>query len=732
VTTAVFESFFAHCREGLCVIDAEGVIRHANTTLRIVLGCDEQDVVGRPVSTLLHPEDRERVAGELRTLTERHARGTIDARWRVFRGFRWLSWQVDPHGDMLFCRLRAVTMGDEPLVQSVCEALPSPIFVLQENGTCVLCNDAYGRLVGRPPAELVGSNLADAPFSPELRDALQTHARGVIQTGAPALLKDGTLATPDGRSSAFQIRMVSVHVRGEAVALAVAEDVTERRAAESALARSEASFRRLIERAPDAIFVHRGGIVVYANAVAASILGYADPAELLDLPFREVVAAEDRPSIDDLCASPRELRMVRQDAAILQLEATVHTVDFDAQEAMLVFARDITEQQRMQARLQHADRMVSIGTLAAGVAHEVNNPLSYVLANLDHARRTLAELAELADAAAMRERLTELAPMLEDAETGAQRVRGIVGDLSTFSTPTDETRRPLDVRTVLDAALQMANNEIRHRAELEKDYGDVPLVLGSDSRLAQVFLNLLVNAVHALPERGKNRLRVVTATSPAGAAVIEVHDSGVGIEAAQLARVFDPFYTTKPVGGGMGLGLSICHAIVEAHGGTIELESAVGEGTIARITLPAATPLSRPRVIAAAPAGVASRLRILVVDDEAAIGRVLVKMLGREHATQMVQSGEAALELLAREAFDVVFCDLMMPRMGGDELYRRAVAAHPSCADAFVFMTGGAFTQGARAFLAGVPNAVIGKPFDFGEIRRIVAELAANSPTSIE
>ena len=472
MTAAVFESFFAHSREALCVLDADGRVQHANPSLLVVLGCAEAELVGHPCVDMIHPEDRERATRELRSLSERGVRGVFDARWRQPDGtYRWLSWQVDPHGDTLYCRLRAVTMADEPIVQTLCDALPSPVVAWNEDMSCVLSNEAHARMLGRASSEIVGARLDELGYPLALREALRTQVARVFATGEPVLLREVPFVGQDGRSVWYQMRAIAVGIGRKSVALCVAEDISERRAVELALARSESSFRRLIECAPDAILVHRGGAVVYANPLAGRMLGYDDAVDLVDLPFRDLVALEDRAAVERIQGAAHELRMLRRDGTTIHVEATVHFVDFDGQEATLLFARDVTERRRIQAQLQHADRMVSVGTLAAGVAHEINNPLAYVLANLDHTQRALAEVAALEEAAPMRERLAELEPLIQDAVSGARRVRDIVGDLRTFSNPQDDTRRPVDVRNVLDTALHMADNEIRHRAKLVKEYG---------------------------------------------------------------------------------------------------------------------------------------------------------------------------------------------------------------------------------------------------------------------
>ncbi|MFY1828945.1 ATP-binding protein, partial [Myxococcus fulvus] len=241
-----------------------------------------------------------------------------------------------------------------------------------------------------------------------------------------------------------------------------------------------------------------------------------------------------------------------------------------------------------QAQLVQAGRMAAVGQLAAGVGHEINNPLAYIVSNLEHASEESDMLArELGETRAAGTRLREVGQALREALHGADRVRRIVRDLKTFSRPDDEKQGPVELGAVLDSAVKIAMGELRPRAKLVRDYGDVTWVEGNEARLAQVFLNLLINAAQALPEgrAEQNEVRLVTRGGADGWVVAEVRDTGSGISPESLGRIFDPFYTTKPVGVGTGLGLSLCHAYVTAMGGTISVESELGKGSVFRVSL---------------------------------------------------------------------------------------------------------------------------------------------------
>jgi signal transduction histidine kinase len=382
-----------------------------------------------------------------------------------------------------------------------------------------------------------------------------------------------------------------------------------------------------------------------------------------------------------------------------------------------------SERRELQARLAQTDRLTSLGTLAAGVAHEINNPLAYVLLNLGYVSEELARVAP-ADP-----RSSEMRLALDHAREGAERIRDIVRGLKTFSRPESEVLAALDVTHIMEASLAMVAHEIRHRARLVKDYRPVQQVVANEARLGQVFLNLLLNAVQALPEgKEDSEIRVVIRSPGAQRVLIEVHDNGSGIAPHVQGRIFEPFFTTKPVGIGTGLGLAICHGIVTSLGGTLSFQSEVGRGSVFRVELPAARlAIGATAAAHALASGTPSpregqqRGRILVVDDEPIVCFSLERLLSTEGEVVAVTSAAQGLaRLRAGDRFDVILCDLMMPEMDALAMYDAVRAIAPDQADAMVFVTGGAFTERARTFLDQVANPSLGKPFDVDALLSLV------------
>ncbi len=304
-------------------------------------------------------------------------------------------------------------------------------------------------------------------------------------------------------------------------------------------------------------------------------------------------------ALEERSAFETEHRIVRPDGQhrFVQARARVLVDDSGTHSKMIGTVQDVTEHKEMQTKLAHAERMASLGTLAGGVAHEINNPLSYVISNLEFMSGGLGGVENVVPPNWLAGTRQVLAETLE----GAERVRRIVQDLLAFTRPSKQMG-PVDVHQVLDLAVHMASSQIRYRANLVKDYFDIPLVRGDASRLGEVAINLLINAAQAIPDGRptENEIRVVTRTDGADRVVIEVRDSGCGIPPEIRSRLFEPFLTTKPVGKGTGLGLSICHGIVTSLGGEITVESEVGKGSTFRVSIPVAGQTDDPAQLATA------------------------------------------------------------------------------------------------------------------------------------
>lgn len=402
--------------------------------------------------------------------------------------------------------------------------------------------------------------------------------------------------------------------------------------------------------------------------------------------------------------------------------------------AVMIF-RDVSEQRHLRQQAELNDRLAALGTLAAGVAHEVNNPLSFIIGNQQYARDELTSLEKSLrrspemDKDEVLTKLDSVAAALKDALSGCERVRVIVSELKKLGRPTTPNLGSLDVRAVLDSALSVTHSELSARARVVREFATCPRVRADETRLNQVFVNLLLNAAQSIaPGRADtNEIRVVTGTSVHGGAFIEVRDTGSGISRDLVPRIFEPFFTTRGLETGSGLGLSISHGIVTSFGGTLEVESRVGSGSTFRVTLPAnATVSSYPPPPLSEPPraeGVGPRIKVLFIDDERILLDALIRALDSHYLVETVTSAKAALALFERgHEYDLIVCDLMMPGMTGMDLFEQMRAKYPEHGARTVFMTGGAFTPGAQKFLSSVRRRVLEKPFSNKELVEFVAQ----------
>jgi PAS domain S-box-containing protein len=479
-----------------------------------------------------------------------------------------------------------------------------------------------------------------------------------------------------------------------------------------------------------------------------------DPEQVLGTPLHELAEPDDRGRVEELLDDVARLRESRTyDTTYRRPDGTAThfnsiaspVVSSGESMGIVVVSRDVTEQKKMEAQLAQADRLSSMGMLAAGVAHEINNPLSYALYNLrslqddlpglleamrvyqtrlnDHLGRAAVEAIVGSAANGMNPAmLADIQDRIHDAYKGTQRIRDIARGLGTFSRVEEDKLVPVSLIDVIEAALSMCFNELKYRARVVKDYGKTRTVMASEGRLSQVFLNLFVNAAHAIEEGdvASNEIRVRTWTQ--GETICaEVRDTGSGIDPAHLEKLFEPFFTTKETGVGSGLGLPISKGIVEGYGGTITVNSELGRGTSVEIRLPGRVEV----VVPAASVQVAEDAgsvhgRILVVDDEEGMRTAMVRML-RGHETVLASTGEVAKGILEDDpAFDLILCDMMMPKVSGMDLHRWLAQENPHLAEQVIFITGGAFTPRAQDYLSTVDNLWLEKPLDVGNFKKIV------------
>jgi len=624
--------------------------------------------------------------------------------------------------------------------EDVFDAFPVGLARVDDRGIILAANERLVQLLGLRMRTTVGRPLVSFLAPSSQRDLLHHLARAFVSGGYEDL--EVALATPDGapRWVHLATSREADGPGGQRRALVSFFETTEQRQAERRLQQSEASHRALIEFLPDAVWVHRQGRLLYANEAARRLLEWGD-GHIEGQALSAWIHPDDREKAQDLWQQAADRRCHLGPWALRAVDVTGTTVDVEAHEYAVVFdgawanatiARDLTDRHRLQAQLIQNDRLASMGTLSAGIAHEVNNPLSFILTNLETALEALPPSPSP---------LAEVRESLEEAWEGAVRVKELVREMRKLSHFDDE-ERPVDLREVAEAALRVARKELEYRARVEAELppDGQTVVLGNRGQLFQVVLNLLLNAAQALvgtrrggatpPAAGSSHVVQVRVRVTGRWVVVEVEDDGPGIPPEAQHRVFEPFFTTKPVGEGTGLGLSICRGIVTNHGGDLLLDSEVGRGTRVEVRLPrpdpgrvAAAPEGRPASFPPSTPPNGPKRRMLLIDDEALVGRAVARALRDRHELDLATSKAEATRLLADgRDYDLVLCDVMMPGGSGVDVHGWLTAHRPDLLQRFVMMTGGVFLPEAEEFLERADVPFVSKPLDREMLEQLLAD----------
>lgn len=598
---------------------------------------------------------------------------------------------------------------------------------------CVYATETAGELLGAPGQQVVGRSLRDF-IVPEdvkrlikLADQMKSGARGTEG------VVEVRVRTPGGEARVLELAYAPTTVNGQPAVVTFLINVGEQRDAARHMKETAQRLAQLIEQTPDAVVISRRGLILEANPAAARMLGVDSPQKLLGLSLSQFVIGEDALHMRERMASvargehpgpPHAYRATRADGERVLVEIASFASEYGGEPAIIAFGRDVTDRERLQEQLARTERLAALGTLAAGVAHELNNPLAALALNTEVVGRAVAR-ATLSE----QDRVTGAAAVAE-LRTSVDRMTAIVRDLTGFSRTSTEQFGAVNVATVIERALRVARHATRQHATVRLALSQVPPVFGHAGKLEQVLLNLLVNAAQAFPlgrREASNEIIVRSFAPDAAHVCIEVTDNGDGIPPAVMSRVFDPFVTTKPAGEGTGLGLFISHNAVRQMEGELSVESGPG-GTTMRVKLRVAKEQEQVAVTPSVAPGKSTRGRVLIVDDEPAMCRSLHSLLRSSHEVTTAAGGEAALELLARgEKYDVILCDLMMPVLNGMDLFGELERTQPGQQQQMIFMTGGAFTAEARAFLGGCSNPRLQKPFAAEELEGAIQQMLSRT-----
>ena len=614
---------------------------------------------------------------------------------------------------------------------SILDDLPVAVWVGKvPDGSGVYTNRAFERIVGPPVAS---SRIGDVPQTYGVfgRDGQPypverlPFAR-VLATRRPVMVDDMVARRPDGN---INLRCFGspVHDEGGALSHVIVAflDITREVAAQVERNRVEAHLRFACDHAPIAIWTTDvDGVITMSEGAGLAALGVKS-GQLVGQNVQDIYAAH--PTIPGYIR-----RGLAGDSFWYTVEvgeAVYHTWLTPLRGAageivgLTGLSHDISELHRLQQTSIRNDRVMALGTLAASVAHEINNPLAYVLAQAEGVDTEVDALEGLLakmhgpEVPAARAALARLRDGLGPVRSGTARIASITRDLRTFSRPEDSSLCSVDLRGVVLSVLKLVGKEVEARARLVLDLRPTRPVMGNEGRLVQVVLNLVVNALQALPvdATGTNEVHLHT-RDEAAKVLLEVSDSGPGVPVADRDRIFEPFFSTKEIGKGTGLGLFVCRNILQALAGDVEVLDRPAGGALFRVTLPAAPtrPAARAEPPPAAKAVTAAGRHVVLIEDDAMVARALTMQLrAAGYRVTTMADGKEGLELLrSRPAVDLVFCDLMMTGMTGMDLAEALAAEAPEVAAKMVFMTGGAFLPRAREFVARHLERTVDKPFN--------------------
>ena len=734
----------------LLAVSLEGEIRAVNRSFADLVGANYQQIIGRSITDFLEEgsgEGSELIRRAMpRFLERRHWSGIIQVRLKKQNSVCYydcvahaMTRENVVHGLTILGRDITALRKNEARFTELFETLQEGIYIATADGSILDANPAMVRILGYDSKEELLAKRVPEIFTDyaERKSLIQEveQQHGPQGREINLLRKDGT--TIVCLNTATAVRDTSGKVlRYQGSIL----DVTARREMERQLHKEQEFARRLVDSFPDLILVVDTNLrYTFVSPRCTEVLGY-ELSETANMEFGGRTHAEDLPVLLGIF---RDVVAGRQTYASLEVRVRHklgewRRIRFNFSpladetgkvEGVVFSGRDVTELKRLEEQLIQAEKLAAMGQMLAGVAHELNNPLTAILGVTEMLRE--------------RENLEETTRrQLELTHRQARRAARIVQNLLEFSRPASPQKKPLDLNSIVDRTLQLHEHSLR-RSNVEVDIRpapDLPGVIGDANQLIQVFLNLVTNAEQAIREvRDSGRIQIRFADLGARVSVT-FQDDGVGIRPESIPRLFDPFYTTKRPGGGTGLGLSICLSIVREHGGTIEASPLPAGGSAFTVYFPSTGKQPAPAVPVAAPAlslppstptlESLSGRSVLVLDDEESLRSLLEEGLSaRGLHVDCAANLEEALALLAQRHYDALLCDLNLSQNGGhssgkaaaEQLLAVAVERKPE----LIFMSGELLESPEDAIKPGEPHH-LQKPFRISDVLALLMEVFAS------
>src|SRR5712664_366429 len=736
----------------LLAISLDGQIRAANRSFSDLVGAPFQEIVGRPLADFVQESSggSEKLVERAmpRFMERRQWAGVVQVRLKSQSSIFYFDCVAhammrdgEVHGITVLARDVSALRKNEARFTELFESLQEGIYITTSDGAILDVNPALVRMLGYDSKEDVLKRQVQEIFVDRAERKLvkdQIERQPMVQGREITLIrKDGTAIVCLNTAAAVRDNAGRV-VRYQGALM----DITERREMERRLHQQQEFARRLVDNFPDLILVlDTADHYTFVSPRCKEILGY-DVEDTQNMEFGGRTHPEDLPAAMSLY---KDIIAGKQTFASLEIRVRHKLGDWrrirfnfsplsDEKgniEGVVLSGRDVTDLKRLEEQLIQAEKLAAMGQMLAGVAHELNNPLTAILGVTELLRERPG-----ADDSTKRQ--------LELTHRQARRAARIVQNLLEFSRPASPQKKPLDLNNILERTLQLHEHSLR-RNNIEVDSrlpGDLPGVIGDANQLIQVFLNLITNAEQAIREvRDSGRIQI-RAGRNGNQLTITVQDDGVGIRPEALQRIFDPFYTTKRPGGGTGLGLSICMSIIREHGGNIEADTFPAGGSAFTIYLPVASGESPEST---APSGVDSSRTVrptadllngravLILDDEESLRMLLQEGLSAQGLrVDGAATTEEALAHLGRSSYDVFLCDLHLSAGGytvdGREAAKRILEAAGTQKPLLVYMTGDLLESTPGSGGDNEPIC-LQKPFRISDVLALLRDALADAPT---
>ena len=605
------------------------------------------------------------------------------------------------------------------------------IYVIDAAGQIVFANEASWRTLGYGETEFLGKNITTI-VDPKSRAVMAERIKKVFQDGE--ITYESVHYRKDGSMVPVEVHGRLVVVDGKKLISCIARDMTERKLTEEVLKRSEERFRTILEDMDNGYFeLDKKSHYIFVNDAMCKILGYSR-ADIVAKHFGSFIDQTDEKFVENSRAIMDEA--IRTGMTLSGLFGTIVKGDGSRRiigvsvsplrdatgniAGIRGITRDITDRMKMEQQLLMAGKLASIGELAAGVAHEINNPLTAIMgyAQLLAARDDIPEHIKLD---------------LDKIFNQSQRAARIVQNLLTFARSYALEKKVIDINELILKSLELRSYEHKvGNIEIVVDlHPGLPGISADENQIQQVILNIIINAEQAITSKKRGgKIKVTTGLEDSMVKII-VADDGPGIPRGMLERLFDPFFTTKEVGQGTGLGLSVCHGIVTKHGGRIYADSVEGQGATFIVELPASREVkskdqgSSVRLGKGSPKVEVSK-RILVVDDEMVIRDILIRILSEKgYDVESAASGTEGLDKIMNTKYDVYLLDIKMPGVDGRDIYEAISEKFPQLMNRVIFITGDTITRSTLDFLETTGREYLSKPLDFSRLVNTIEEVTA-------